>query len=130
MRGVGDVGVAVIPHHHPVFFGDRAQPLGLENRRGPKKARVPATVWLQQAEKCKSCRREGRKCRTREESFRELDGGCVDRGSCAVPILSLSQGPSAFQGIRPFRYHEAIRVLVEHSLASTAAEVVRVSGVL
>jgi len=63
----------------------------------------------------------------------KLPGSRTEIGFIVVraPCLAL---PSARTigalGIRPLRYHEAIRVLVEHSLASTAAEVVRVSGVL
>lgn len=48
-----------------------------------------------------------------------------------APCLALpSASTIGALGIRPLRCHEAIRVLIERNLASTAAEVVRISGML
>jgi hypothetical protein len=43
------------------------------------------------------------------------------KSSSLAPRLALPSA-SAIRGIRPFRYQEATRVLIEHILVSTAAE--------
>ena len=60
--------------------------------------------------------------------------GCLTEIGFIVALAPCLALPSARTignlGIRPLRCHEAVRVLIEHSLASTAAEVVRNSSML